>query len=296
VRSGGVESGDELGELLLVLGSDGDEVSTLSSLGLVVNETDTSDVLQEELCNERILRLGEGGDEIVGQRIFVLVEPLGSLVLYVTSIVGNTESSLGESRLDVLWMSLGVELSVQLVDEGKIGGLREEGFFIEKGQDTHRFLFDEINGWLQVKSEIDECPLDSFLLVLLLLEGKHVVVEELLELLIGEVDAELLKAVDLEDFETGDIEHTDEGAGLLSSELLVDLLDDPQEESVVQRLGKGLSGVSSLLRVQVGWHVFVTSTNSRLADGLIELASINFKDARSSVQDVAVFDGRSLTE
>ena len=40
-------------------------------------------------------------------------------------------------------------------------------------------------------------PFDAFLSVLLLLQDKHVVVEELLELLVGEVDAQLLKGVEL---------------------------------------------------------------------------------------------------
>jgi len=38
-------------------------------------------------------------------------------------------------------------------------------------------------------------PDDALLLVLLLLEHEHVMIEELLQLLIGEVDAELLEAV-----------------------------------------------------------------------------------------------------
>ena len=47
--------------------------------------------------------------------------------------------------------------------------------------------------------------------VLLLLEDKHVMVEELLELLIAEVDAHLLETVVVEDLEAGDVEDTDKG-------------------------------------------------------------------------------------
>ena len=59
-------------------------------------------------------------------------------------------------------------------------------------------LLDEVDAGLQVHAEVDELPLDALLLVLLLLQHEHVVVEELLQLLVGEVDAELLEAVELQ--------------------------------------------------------------------------------------------------
>jgi hypothetical protein len=59
-------------------------------------------------------------------------------------------------------------------------------------------LLDEVNAGLQVHAEVYEGPLNALLLVLLLLQHEHVVVEELLQLLIGEVDAQLLKAVELQ--------------------------------------------------------------------------------------------------
>lgn len=58
-------------------------------------------------------------------------------------------------------------------------------------------LLDELDAGGQVHPEVDECPLDALLLVLLLLQHEHVVVEELLQLLVGEVDAQLLEAVEL---------------------------------------------------------------------------------------------------
>ena len=51
---------------------------------------------------------------------------------------------------------------------------------------------------MEVKSKVDEGPIDAFNLVLLLLQDEHGVVEELLEFLIGVVDAELLKGVELQ--------------------------------------------------------------------------------------------------
>ena len=57
------------------------------------------------------------------------------------------------------------------------------------------YLLNEIDGRFEIHAEIDELPLDSFLLVLLLLEDEHVVVEELLQTLVGVVDAQLLERV-----------------------------------------------------------------------------------------------------
>ena len=54
--------------------------------------------------------------------------------------------------------------------------------------------------------EWDTLPLDAFLFVLLLLQGEHVLVELLLKLLVGVVDAELFEGVLCKDFESKDIQ------------------------------------------------------------------------------------------
>lgn len=59
------------------------------------------------------------------------------------------------------------------------------------------YLLDQIDTSEQVHSEIDENPINAFFLVLFLLKYEHVVVKELLQLLIGEVNAELLETVEL---------------------------------------------------------------------------------------------------
>ena len=56
-------------------------------------------------------------------------------------------------------------------------------------------LLDEVDGSFEVHAEVDEFPLDAFLLVLLLLEDEHVMVEELLQTLVGVVDTQLLERV-----------------------------------------------------------------------------------------------------
>ncbi len=76
-------------------------------------------------------------------------------------------------------------------------------------------------------------------------------VEELLQLLVAEVDADLLKGVELEDLEAGDVQHADE-VDLLHGgvdEGAVAEVDQPGEEAVVHGAGQGRDGVQALVRV-----------------------------------------------
>ena len=54
-------------------------------------------------------------------------------------------------------------------------------------------------------------PLDALMLVFFLLQRKHVLIELLLQFLVGIIDAQLLKGVLLEDFESKDIKEANEG-------------------------------------------------------------------------------------
>ena len=73
---------------------------------------------------------------------------------------------------------------------------------------TH--LLDEVNGGLEIEPKVDELPVDPFLAILLLLLDEHVVVEELLQPLIGVVDTQLLKLVDREDLKASNVENANE--------------------------------------------------------------------------------------
>ena len=66
---------------------------------------------------------------------------------------------------------------------------------------------DEINAGLIVV-KVDHLPLDPLLHVLLLLQLEHVHVELLLQLLVGIVDAKLLKTVLPEDFKAVDVKNS----------------------------------------------------------------------------------------
>lgn len=69
---------------------------------------------------------------------------------------------------------------------------------------------NEIDGGEQIKTKVDEFPMDSFTFVFLLLKNEHVMVEKLLKFFICYVDAKLLKRVERKNLESCNVEHTNE--------------------------------------------------------------------------------------
>lgn len=66
--------------------------------------------------------------------------------------------------------------------------------FLRKVREYLLYQFDTSG---QIHAEVNKHPFDAFFLVLLLFKYEHMMIEELLQFLVGEVDAELLKAVEL---------------------------------------------------------------------------------------------------
>ena len=71
--------------------------------------------------------------------------------------------------------------------------LGELALLIDEGDDVHGFVGDHVQGILVV-CELNVQPVNALQVILLLLHLEHVPHEELLQVLIGKVDAELLKA------------------------------------------------------------------------------------------------------
>jgi hypothetical protein len=141
------------------------------------------------------------------------------------------------------------------------------------------YLIYKVDGGLQVESEVNELPLDAFPLVLLLLENEHGVVEQLLQLLVGVVDAELLKRVELKDFKTGHIENADEGGALPLGPVQgpVQSVDQPAEHALVARLADRLNGkLGLLLGLRLG-HKVTAHLDARLQECLGHLRHLRQK-------------------
>ena len=77
-------------------------------------------------------------------------------------------------------------------------GSRKTGNIVCKlsfGRPVCYYLLHELNASLKIHTEVHKDPVNAFLLVLFLFQNEHVVVEKLLQFLVGEVNAQLLKAV-----------------------------------------------------------------------------------------------------
>ena len=92
--------------------------------------------------------------------------------------------------LDVVGMCAMV--LVQLGEQSLIGSLRKSRFLVDERKNVQRLLGKHVERVLIVL-ECDLGPIDGLLVVLLLLQLEDVAHEELLKVLVGEVDAELLE-------------------------------------------------------------------------------------------------------
>ena len=107
-------------------------------------------------------------------------------------------------------------------------------------------------------------------------------VKQLLQLLICVVDAELLKAVQVEDLETRNVEDSDEAGALTlgSVKRPVDPRHDPLEEPLVGGLADGLhSELDLLLGLGLG-HVVAANLDSGLEEGLGEVGDLDAEQMR----------------
>ena len=96
-------------------------------------------------------------------------------------------------------------LSLQFVLKGLVSGLREERFLFKDSPDTHGLLKHD-DASCQIHAKINHGPVNSLSNVLFLLHNKHVVVEELLQLLIDKVDGDLLKTIVLKDLKSSNVQ------------------------------------------------------------------------------------------
>merc|ERR1719210_2299314 len=188
-------------------------------------------------------------DNSVVDRVLVLLKPVGDVVVDNTSVVRNTKVgilvSLGGRLQEDGKLAQG---SLQLLLKGLVSSLGEEGLLFKNGPDTHGLLKHD-DGSLQVHTEVNHDPVNTFLNVLLLFNNEHVVVEELLELLVDKVDGNLFESIVLENLETSNIQDSAEVSLLECSinEGVVTLDNKPLEETVKDGSGNTSSGTSGLL-------------------------------------------------
>ena len=153
----------------------------------------------KDVLDQAVAAVLQDVDDGVVEGILVLLQPPGDVVADRGRVVDDGKVGLlvkfGGGLGEVGRFAEMVAL--QLFLKGLVGGLREKGLFLQNRQDAHR-LFKHRDAGLEVHPKVDHLPVDTLPEVLFLLQHKHVMVEELLELFIAEVDAELLETIELQ--------------------------------------------------------------------------------------------------
>merc|ERR1712198_186041 len=277
VRMGGVQVGHQLHQGLSVGSGNGHHGSTLL-LGAVI-------LLLEDEGDDGVASLSHHASDGLVDGILVLEEPASDIVSDGTGVVVDLKVSLGLALLGGLGLAKGLVLAQvlahHLLQVGLVGSLGDDALFLKHGQDAH-LLLNQLDGDDQVHTKVDESPLNAFSLVLFLLLDEHVVVEELLETLIGVVDQKLLQDVELEDLKAGDVQDTDEVLpGVRGVQGVVDKKDDPIEHTGEEGLGGGGDGKGNLLQILTLLDKILADLQLGLHERINEVVDLDFEQLGS---------------
>ena len=98
-------------------------------------------------------------------------------------------------------------VGMQFVTERSIVAPRKATFFVDQCDQIHRFAGDQVENALVI-FEGNMAPVDTLIVVFLLLELEDMVNEKLLQVFVRIVNAQLFEAVALEVFKTEDIQYS----------------------------------------------------------------------------------------
>jgi len=286
VRLTAVQSGHELTKRDQVDGGDSLTAATLLLLLTLFlgGSSRLSRMISPQMNQELAFRSGlEDLNNAVIDRVLVLLKPVGDIVGHNTSIVR-------QSKVGVL-VSLGLGLqedrqlaqgSLQLLLKGLVSSLREKRLLLKNCPDTHG-LFKHDDASSQVHTKVNHLPVNTFLDIFLLFHNKHVVIEELLELLIDKVDGDLFKAIVLKNLKASNVKHSTE-VGLLQGSInksVITLLNQPLEETVKNGSGNTTNSIGCLLASLTLGHPLSTDLDPGFAERLDERGSINTAEGSS---------------
>merc|ERR1712223_1123395 len=249
VGLGLVEGGHQIVKLALEVGGHSLAASLLLPVrGILGSLQRLAGVVSEALDGQSVASILDELNNGVIERILVLLQPASQVVGDSGGVVDDgkvrirVRAGVGLGKVGSLAQQVLVELGL----EGLISGLGEERLLLKDGKEAHGLL-KHVNARLQVHAEVHVGPVKTLLDIFLLLEGEHVLVEELLELLIDIVDTDLLEAVVVEDLETSNIQDTNIGDLLHGgvAQGLVTLVDNNSEGSLVDGTGNTRDRVAS---------------------------------------------------
>merc|ERR1712214_89374 len=210
-RISGIQSLHQIIKLALVEGSDSLATTLLlaTTTTILLNLSGLTRVIIEDVYKKRIAAILEKFNNGVIEGILVLLKPSSQVVGDSSGIMDNSKMCtwirLGAGLLEV--GAFAQQVLMKLGSKGLISGLGEERLFFKDGKKTHWFL-KHGDTFLQIHAKVHIGPFNTFLDIFFLFQHKHVLVEELLQLLITEVDTKLLKTIVVEDLKTSNVQAT----------------------------------------------------------------------------------------
>merc|ERR1712073_240449 len=259
VGVGLVEGGHQVVKLALEVGGHSLAASLLLPVLILGGLKRLAGVVSEAGNGQGIGAILDQLDNGVVQRILVLVQPSSQVVRHGGGVVDDGKVRI-RVRPGVRLGEVGPlaqQVLVELGAEGLVSGLGEERLLLKDGKEAHGLL-EHVNAGLQVHAEVHVGPVKTLPDILLLLEGEHVQVEELLELLVDVVDTDLLETVVIKDLKAGNVKHTN----------VVNLLHGGVNKSLVTLVNHNPEGSLVDSTSNTGHRVGGSGTGGALVDPL----------------------------
>lgn len=122
-----------------------------------------------------------------------------------------------------------------------------------------------------------------------LFQCEDVVIEELVQFLVRIVDAQLFERVDIEIFETENVQHAQKSARIFSRiRTRVDVLYQPGKRFRIQRFGHGVSVLFRFLDPQRNFGDVASDVDLSLEQHLLHLFRLQAQQCRDDFDDLSV--------
>ena len=214
------------------------------------------------MLEERREELGGGvlhhqGSKVGAESVPVLLQESGHFVVHISGKVADAKL-LAHTALGFYVVRVLAVLLVELLQQGLVRPLREPALLVNKRDYVERFLREQIQNLLVVRKQ-NVLPVDSLARVLGLLQLEDVLDEELLQILVGVVDADLLETVQTESLEPEYVQHPDGMSGARpplfiggAVDSLIDVVYHAYKVAAVHTLSERVSVVAGLSRRERG--------------------------------------------
>merc|ERR1712079_903749 len=183
VGLGLVEGGHQVVKLALEVGGHSLAASLLLPVrGILGSLQGLARVVSEALDGQRVDTVLDELNNGVIERILIFLEPASQVVRDSGGVVDDgkmrirVRTGVGLGKVGSLAQQILMELGL----EGLVSGLGEERLLLKDGKEAHGLL-KHVNAGLQVHAKVHVGPVKTLLDILFLLEGEHVLVEELLK-------------------------------------------------------------------------------------------------------------------